>query len=175
MRLPPPNISMRSATVLVIVLCWFTAACASDDAYSIFKQRLDAGATCGELFDVRKSFDPASADLTRINADLRSVGCYSSSSARSSDLPAEAESSSETPRGEGYTVREYRMYRSLIDTPMSVPEDQAIQAIAQEHRVTADDVRISLRKVEGVLTRNRWFGTPESEIRHASDWNGESP
>jgi hypothetical protein len=50
--------------------------------YPQFSARLSAGAGCQELFDVRNSFDASPSERDRMNEDLRSVGCFSSSSSR---------------------------------------------------------------------------------------------
>ncbi len=51
-------------------------------SYATFKARLAEGADCAELFEIRNSLEPSSGDIPRINEDLRSVGCYSSTSTR---------------------------------------------------------------------------------------------
>jgi hypothetical protein len=57
--------------------------------YIGFKQRLDAGAGCAELFEIRNSLDPKATDVVRMNNELRGIGCYSSSSVRSTASAAE--------------------------------------------------------------------------------------
>src|SRR6185295_14973921 len=74
--------------------------------------------------------------------------------------------------GATYTVKEYRIYRAVVDTPMSIPEAQALGAVARQFGVTTDVARKVTDKVQEALFRNKWFGGPESEIRRASDWNG---
>lgn len=74
-----------------------------------------------------------------------------------------------------YNVREYRIYHVIISTPMSVPEEQALKSTAKRYGVTVSEAREVADKVNDILIRNRWFGTPDSEIRHASDWKGEKP
>ena len=62
------------------------------EGYPGFQARLAAGADCPELFEIRnevKREDPSSAD--RMNEDLRSIGCYSSSSSRTSLKEVEEE------------------------------------------------------------------------------------
>ena len=51
--------------------------------YASFQQRLDAGADCQELYEIRnevRRLDQSYAD--RMNEDLRAIGCYSSTSRR---------------------------------------------------------------------------------------------
>ena len=69
---------------------------------------------------------------------------------------------------------EYRLYRSVMDTPLSVPEDQAMQNAAEEYGVTTQDANLIVEKVGLVLLTNSWFGRREAEIRRASDWQGET-
>lgn len=46
------------------------------------RTRIDAGASCAELFEARNVINPQSPDIPAINASLREIGCYSSSSTR---------------------------------------------------------------------------------------------
>ena len=46
---------------------------------------------------------------------------------------------------------EYRLYRSVIDTPLSVPEDQVMQNAAEEYGVTIQDANLIVEKVMLVL------------------------
>jgi hypothetical protein len=157
-------------------------ACANQLASSSsFERRLQEGASCSELFEIRNAQDPQSPQLERMNVALRGVGCYSANSVRETPQPAAAQSEPAVsqpqpivpvqPDAGGFTVNQYRMYRTMIDTPMSVPEQQALNALARQHGISADSVRKVLRHVQTILTRNNWFGTPDSEIRHASDWS----
>ena len=58
---------------------------------------------------------------------------------------------------------------------MSLSEAQAIHNAAVRYAVSDDEARKITDKVEEILFRNGWFGTPDSEIQHASDWKGEKP
>ena len=125
-----------------------------------FIGRLEDGADCPELFEIRNSVDPSSPLIEEMNSHLREIGCVSSWSARVFfDRPDES-----------FTVREYEIYRSVIDTPMNVDDDAARQAVAERHRLTVDEVRTVVDSVMARMFRNGWFGSPEFEIRHASDW-----
>ena len=86
--------------------------------------------------------------------------------------------SKEAPAGPGtptFTVNEYRIYRAVIDTPMSVSESETLQRTAQRYGVSVQEAREVVDKVQKVLFQNGWMSTPATEIRHASDWNGERP
>ncbi len=147
--------------------------------YSGFKQRLDAGASCAELFDIRNSLDPKSSVVVRMNEELRGIGCYSSSSVRSSAaLPAEKTKSDDAQKASSvatFTVNEYRMYRAVINVPSSVSEQQALQNISRQYKIPVEELRKVVNEVQKTLFDNKWFGTPESEIQRASDWRGETP
>ena len=144
--------------------------------YSEFKQRVDAGASCAELFEIRNSLDPKASDVVRMNKELREIGCYSSSSVRSiSALAAEKTQSDKNQATATFTVNEYKMYRAVMNLPSSVPEQQALQSVARLHKIHVEDLRKVVNKVQKSLFDNKWFGTPESEIQHASDWKGETP
>lgn len=167
----------------VLMVCWLAASCASSNNtaadYSGFKQRLDAGATCAELFGIRNLVDPKSPDVVRMNEALRGIGCHSSNSVRSTAASSAGKTkSSDTQKTElvgGFTVHEYRMYRAVITTPSSVSEQQSLQSVSKRYGISAEKVRKAVDKVQKTLFENKWFGTPEAEIRHASDWKGETP
>jgi hypothetical protein len=146
--------------------------------YSRFKQRLDAGASCAELLEIRNSLDPKATVVVRMNEELREVGCYSSESVRSSTVSTAEKAKSEDVQKESrtitFTVNEYRMYRAVINAPSSVPEQQALQNVATQYKIPVEDVRKVVNKVQKSLFDNKWFGTPESEIQRATDWKGET-
>lgn len=81
-----------------------------------------------------------------------------------------------TPRPEtgSYTVREYRMYRALIDTPITVSEEEAIRRIAETNGVAPAEADRIIRSVQNTIMSNEWAGLPAQEIRRASDWSGET-
>ncbi len=74
-----------------------------------------------------------------------------------------------------YTVKEYKIYRAVLDTPMSISEEQALQNVGGRYGVKSDEAKKIVEKVQSILTQKNWFGSPESEIMHASDWTGEKP
>ena len=167
---------MRPVCVTLLLLLSVGCESESNGAYAAFQQRLEAGATCEELFTIRNEIDPKSPLPERMNRALREVGCYLSSSTRSDQKASGGGSTAATPstaQAAGFTVQEYRIYRAVIDTPMSVPERQALESVAQDNGVSVDEVRKAVTGVQRALSRNNWFGTPESEIRHASDWKDD--
>ena len=74
-----------------------------------------------------------------------------------------------------FTVREYRIYKAVIDMPLSVSEADARQRVAERNNMNADEVSRITTMVLKTLVGNGWLGFPAQEIRRASDWNGESP
>ena len=147
----------------------------SSQMFSEFMSELQAGASCEELFVTRlfakrNSADP-SAIIDQMNIELSFIGCYGSASERGdlAEQPANPESEESS-----FTVDEYRLYRSVMDTPLSVPEDQVMQNAAEEYDVTTGEALRIVEKVGLVLFANGWFGRREAEIRRASDWQGET-
>ncbi len=147
--------------------------------YPGFKQRLDDGASCAELFDIRNSLDPKSPVVVRINEELRGIGCYSSSSVRSnagsSKEGTKSASVQKAPSVASFTVNEYKMYHAVINVPSSVSEQQALQNVSRQYKIPVDELRKVVNKVQKTLFDNKWFGSPESEIQRASDWRSEKP
>ena len=175
---------MRPLWLLAMGLAFPAIACSSgSDPHSTFQQRLEAGATCQELFAIRNALDPKSPSIWRMNGQLREVGCYSASSIRSAagtsteagnTAGANAVGADPSTAPATFTVREYRVYRSIIDTPMSVPRDESIEAAASRYNMPVTEVKAAADKVQKVLFANKWYGSAEAEIQHASDWKGES-
>lgn len=102
--------------------------------------------------------------IARIDAKLSGI---SEKRKRGTSSPPAVDSS-------GFTVQDYRIYRAVVGTPMGIPEDQAVEAVSRKNGVSVEEVREAMDKVRRILYSNNWFGTPESEIRHASDWGGET-
>jgi len=73
-----------------------------------------------------------------------------------------------------FTVAEYRIYRDVMDAPMSIPETEAVRRAATSHGVTAAEAKTIVDKVQRILHANKWYGSAASEMKHASDWNGET-
>jgi 2-hydroxychromene-2-carboxylate isomerase len=57
---------------------------------------------------------------------------------------------------------------------MGVSESKALESVARKYGVSAEEAKKSVTAVQEALSSNGWFGTPESEIRRASDWRGEA-
>ena len=129
-----------------------------------FMRRVQAQDTCQELFEFRNALDPHSPYHGRINTELRAIGCLSSGSTRTDHQP--------TNDGD-FTVKEFRIYIDVVNTPFSISEDQAIKNTSQRFGVTANEARTIIEKVLRELTTKGWFGALEAMIRHASDWDGE--
>jgi hypothetical protein len=68
-------------TVFVVVLLIATG-CSGVSDYDVFKRELDSGATCARLFAIRNRLDSESPLIPTMNAELRSIGCSSSTSTR---------------------------------------------------------------------------------------------
>jgi len=135
-------------------------------AYQKFMKAFGAGADCPQLFALRKEARPRSsvaehADMTR---QLRSVGCFSSSSKRRSDDNVSSVAGS-------YTVREYRIYRDVVDAPLYMTETQALQMTARKFKTTPARAKASAEKVMRILSQSKWFGSRAAEERRASDWS----
>jgi len=47
-----------------------------------------------------------------------------------------------------------RFYRAVIDTPMSVSEEQALRTIGQRNGASPEEVRSAAEKVQETLSRN---------------------
>jgi hypothetical protein len=70
----------------------------------------------------------------------------------------------------GYTVKQYSIYRHIMDTPMSVGDEQAIENAARRYGVTASEAKETTELVMKILLKNEWYGSAEGEIKHATDW-----
>lgn len=66
---------MRRLGLLLAVL----AACSSSDASVNFTWRLEQGASCAELFEIRNQ---VGMQTERYNEQLREIGCFSANSER---------------------------------------------------------------------------------------------
>jgi hypothetical protein len=75
----------------------------------------------------------------------------------------------------GFTVREYRIYRSVATAPSFMTEAEVLKRAARQFEISTTQAKRVSDRVQALLLKNRWFGPPENEIRHASDWKGEKP
>ena len=153
---------MTFAALLATVLL---GAEGQNSSYERFQREFAAGADCPRLFQLRNEAKVrATAMQTQeMNEKLRSVRCFSATSKRAVSTTGDG----------AFTVKEYRIYRAIIGTPMSVSETQAVRNVAKKYGVTEAVAKKTADKVMNIIMRNRWNATPEAEIRHASDWKGE--
>jgi hypothetical protein len=156
---------MPSIVVILIFCCGVPQLAQESTAYDTFLAAVGDGADCRKLHALRKRAQPSSSvaeqtDMTRL---LRSAGCITSTSERA--LPG-----SEAGRPQTYTVREYRIYREVVDAPHYMAETQVIQMTARKFKTTASRVKATAEKVTRILSRSDWAGSRAAEERHASDW-----
>jgi hypothetical protein len=151
---------------LVIVIAVWSLGC-STDAATEFAREFEAGADCPRLFELRNNakHGARAALQDEMNKKLRSVQCFSSTSRRAAAVP---------PNTGSFTVQEYRLYREVISSPSSIPEAKAIENAGRKHGVPPTVARNAANHVQEVLFKNNWFASPGAEVRHASDWNGET-
>lgn len=69
-----------------------------------------------------------------------------------------------------FTVKEYNIYKEVVNAPMSISEDKALSNAAKKYGLNVEETEKAVNKVQQILFKNHWFGAPDSEIRHASDW-----
>jgi hypothetical protein len=150
---------------LVILVAISAQGCSTDETTQ-FEREFQAGADCPRLYELRNEAKPgATAALQEeMNAKLRSVQCFGSTSKRAAAVP---------PNTGTFTVQEYRLYREVMSTPLSIPEAQAIENAGRKHGLTPSVAREATNRVQQELWKKKWFASPDAEIRHASDWNGE--
>ena len=67
------------------------------------------------------------------------------------------------------------MYLAIISSPMSLSEEQVMRDTAKKFGVSTLVVRQTTERLSNIITEHSWNATPAAEIRHASDWNGETP
>jgi hypothetical protein len=151
----------------IVVSAAIWASGCSKDAYTEFAQEFQAGADCPRLFELRNDAKrgASSARQEEMNTKLRSVQCFSSTSKRAAAGPSNTAS---------FTIQQYRIYRDVISSPMSIPETEVYDRVARKHEVPSSVAHDAVDLVLQSLFKNGWFATPDAEIRHASDWNGET-
>ena len=150
---------------LVIAIMVWAQGC-STDATTRFEREFEAGADCPRLIELRNDARQTAsvAAQEEMNTKLR-LQCFGSTSQRAASVP---------PNTGNFTVQQYRLYREIISTPLSVPEGEAIRNAARNHGVSPPIAQEAAKHVQEVLSSNNWFASPDAEIRHASDWNGEA-
>ena len=149
------------------LLMAFIVGPAQETGYQRFTRALDAGADCSRLYALRKEAQQGSsvAEQANMTRQLRSIGCFSSTSRRRTD--------GDRPVAGSYTVREYRIYRDVVDAPLYMSETQAMRQTARRFNTTPARAKASAEKVARILSQNNWFGSRASEERRASDWAKE--
>jgi hypothetical protein len=73
--------ALAVALVLTLTACGGSGD-AADEGLPGFQDAVDSGAPCSELFEIRNSWEPDSANVERANETLRSIGCFSRTSER---------------------------------------------------------------------------------------------
>ncbi len=159
-------------SISLTILTALVSCSGEPDAYHRFTGRLQAGAPCAELIDVRNEIAPKDPRRKQANDSLRGIGCFTVTSIRRSPAAEAAAAVPDTREPtETFTVLQYRVYRAVMDAPMSVSEQEALRAAAEVNGVNATEAAKAVESVQSVLSQNGWFGTPESEVRRASDWS----
>jgi hypothetical protein len=158
------------ATVLFLAFSSAPTFAAKDMPYLQFLLAFNQGADCPQLYELRneaKRHGATNEQQNAMNEKLRAVRCSGNTSKRVPDGP---------PNTGDFTVKEYRIYRDVVDTPMSLSEEQNLGNAAKKYNLSIADVHKTVEKVMRNLSENNWMvGSPASEIRHASDWKGEKP
>ena len=72
-----------------------------------------------------------------------------------------------------YTVREYRIYRDILETPPTTTDDEAVAMISEKYGMPSDAVTEIMEKVLNIISDNGWFEGADAEIKRASDLKGE--
>lgn len=131
-----------------------------------FSARLEAGAGCAELFEVRNALRDSATleEFEKVNRELRAVGCRSGDDVRYTGPFRDA----------SFTVREFRVYANVMKTPMGTSEKQALARAAEAEHFPPRLGRRIVEKVTAELSRLGRMGfAPEAQIRHAKDWKDE--
>jgi hypothetical protein len=160
----PLERNMR-AWLMVSAVIW--ASGCSTDPYTQFAREFESGADCPRLFELRNDAKQGASPARQeeMNTRLRSVQCFSSTSKRAAAGPSNTAS---------FTIQQYRIYREVISSPMSIPEPEAFDNVARKHGVPSSVAHDAVNRVQESLFKNGWFASPDAEIRHASDWAGET-
>jgi hypothetical protein len=151
---------------LVVPVAIWASGC-SRDASTQFAREFQSGADCPRLFELRNDAKRGASPVLQeeMNTRLRSVQCFSSTSKRAAVGPSNTAS---------FTIQQYRIYREVITSPMSIPEAEVFDSVSRKHGVPSSVAHDAVDLVLQSLFKNGWFATPDAEIRHASDWNGET-
>jgi hypothetical protein len=161
--------------MMVWMAMWFALAGPTGESpQAQFMREFQAGADCPRLFDLRNAAKPdiPAERQEEMNRPLRSVQCFSSTSKRA------ARSTSEP---DGFTVTDYRIYRSVVDTPISVSETRALQDAATRYGVTAAEARKatesrrSCPRGTGSRSRRQKSGTRRTGMERSAEDRASKP
>jgi hypothetical protein len=138
---------------------------APQSAYTTFFREFKNGADCARLFELRNEARATTSQARQrdMNLKLRLVQCNSPTSHRVEPTSNDGD----------FTVREFRIYRAVVGAPMKVSEAEAIQEAARRFGVSEAEAKSITDRVMNTLSRKKWLGDAENEIRHARDWPGE--
>jgi hypothetical protein len=107
-----------------------------------FLRAFNEGADCPRLRELRleaRRLGATNEQQKVMNEKLRDVGCLTDTSKRVPLGP---------PNTGNFTVKEYKIYREAMSTPMSVSEAENLGSIAKKHKLSVPDVRKAIDKVQ---------------------------
>ena len=172
---PPPSSSPVKAesagnTVAVPQSSQSPQVVAEEDAYSRFSKEYQKGADCKRLFQIRLEIIQGvnasqREQLKAIGLKLGAAGCFYNTSTRRR-VPSREPG--------GFSVQDYWIYRTVIDTPYSVPLDEACRRAGAPYGFSGAEAKRIVDAVDMWLRLYNGRGTADSEVRFASDWSGES-
>lgn len=73
---------MRASCAVALPLLTLTACASAQSEHEAFREALEEGASCAELFELRNDMDRSETNIDTVNEELQEIGCYSSSSTR---------------------------------------------------------------------------------------------
>lgn len=82
---------MRRTLIALVVLVLVPACSGQSDPYERLVDRLEAGADCDELFELRNSMHPKNPRYAEAGLQLGSVGCFAATSIRTAPADPEPE------------------------------------------------------------------------------------
>ena len=89
--------------------------------------------------------------------------------------PSKSVAKPSSANADSFTVKEYGIYRAVINTPFSIPEAEALENAGKRYGVSTAEAKEIAKKVSRILSQNGWYASPETEIKHALDWKPEKP
>ena len=73
---------MRRTLIALVVLVLVPACSAQSDPYARLVERIEAGADCAELFELRNSMHPKNPRYAEAGQQLGNIGCFAATSTR---------------------------------------------------------------------------------------------